>query len=179
MKKLAMFLSLIALMGCKPRKEVVTVEGTVGPAGPVGPAGAVGATGAQGPKGLNGAPGPQGPAGAVGAVGPQGPAGVCNQQHLTIYKGIPKNSCYKLPGRTDIWLYRTGDTVYFKNNPRCAHNPSSMYPKDTVLCHVVGQYKDVAESFVCWVGTRQYTVMEGNPVLGTDMQIYELQMGAN
>lgn len=76
MIRTALFVALLALVGCK--------AGTDGADGAPGATGAQGETGLQGPQGPVG---PQGPAGPQGDVGPQGPQGLTGPQGLVGTKG--------------------------------------------------------------------------------------------
>ena len=172
---IAIFVVLVALTaGCSnPEAEFVAKgePGSSGQAGPQGPAGADGQAGAPGEQGAAGAQGPQGPAGPAGPVGPPGPKGDKGDQGppgapgavLKVYSNIPYG-CSKLTDQ--VWTYRNHSHVYFKNNDRCKHGPSPY----KVYCHKVAQYDQDGDSFVCWVGRKQFTVMGE----GSELKIYEL-----
>jgi Collagen triple helix repeat (20 copies) len=139
-----------------------------------GPKGDKGDTGAQGLQGIQGVAGSIGPKGDTGAQGVQGLQGIAGQNgtttviqngNLKIYSNIPQGSCQAL-GTTGIYVWHEGTSIWFKMRSDCAHGSNDQY----IYCARVSQMNYNGDSHVCWIGTKQYTVM------GTynNLKVYEL-----
>lgn len=160
------------------------LQGNKGDTGAQGPQGIQGLKGSNGTNGLNGAPGAQGPKGDTGLqglkgeAGPQGPKGdkgdpgvttTVQTGNLKVYSNIPQGTCVQLTN-TGIYLWHAGPHIYFKKYSNCSHGTND----EGVLCSKMAQYNYNGDSHVCWIGSKQYTVMG----TGSALKIYELTFTA-